>query len=216
MSDLRRRCVVIGYGPGLGAALARGFAAAGFGVLALARNPATHAHLAGDGIELRAADAGDLGGLSAALSNSDPEVLIFNAYKLTPSEGGPSALDPAALMDDFRVNVAAPLAAARAVLPGMLRRGHGTILFTGGGLALNPTFYPPAASLAASKAALRNLTQGLHAELAPKGIHVATVTITGFIRPGTKFDPDRIAAAFLDLHGDAPGAFRAEIMFDGS
>ena len=198
-----------------GAALARRFAAAGYAVLGLAREPARHPALAGEAVTLRAADAGDPAAVATALGGAEAEVLLYNAYRMTLAEGGPSALEPAALVADFKVNVVGALAAARAVLPAMLRRGRGSILFTGGGLAFDPTGWLPAASLAIGKAGLRNLAQSLHAELAPKGIHAGTVTVAGMIKPGTPFDPDRIAEAFWELHRDPPGGFRAELVFRG-
>ena len=168
---------------------------------------------------LRAADAADPAALAAALGDGRVEVLLYNAYRATmaPGEhqGGPSSLDPEALVADFRVNVAGALAATQAMLPGMLARGRGTVLFTGGGLALDPTGWLPAASLAVGKAGLRSLARTLHAELAPRGVHAGTVTVAGGIEPGTVFDPDRIADAFWSLHRDPLGAFRAEIVFRG-
>lgn len=207
-------CAVVGFGPGMGAALARRFAEGGYAVVALGRDPARHAALAGGGVEFRAADAGDPASLAAALPDG-AEVLLYNAYRATMAEPGPSALDPAALVEDFRVNVAGALAAARAVLPGMLRAGRGCVLFTGGGLALDPTGWLPAASLAVGKAGLRSLALALHAELAPRGVHAGTVTVAGAVAPGTPFDPARIADAFWELHRDPPGAFRAEAVFRG-
>lgn len=212
MSTPTRNCVVIGFGPGLGAAIARRFAAEGFAVLGLARDPARHAALAGPGVTLAAADAGDPGSLAAALAGG-AEVLVYNAYRATMAM--PSALAPAELAADVAVNVTGALVAAQAVLPGMRAAGRGSILLTGGGLALDPTGWLPAASLAIGKAGLRSLAQTLHAELAPSGIHAGMVTVAGMVAPGTPFDPDRIAAAFWALHGDAPGSFRAEIVFRG-
>jgi len=207
-------CAVIGFGPGIGAAVARRFAAGGFDVLGLARNPAKHAALAGDGVTLAQADAADPSALAAALPSAT-QVLVYNAYAATMVDPGPSALTPEALLADFAVNVAGALAAVRAVLPGMRAAGRGSILFTGGGLALDPTFWLPAASLAIGKAGLRSLAQTLHTELAPENIHAGTVTIAGTVAAGTAFDPDRIAEAFWHLHEDPAGAFRAEIIFKG-
>jgi len=152
--------------------------------------------------------------LAAALP-AETQVLVYNAYAATMADPGPSALTPETLLADFAVNVAGALAAVRAVLPGMRAAGRGNILFTGGGLALDPTFWLPAASLAIGKAGLRSLAQTLHAELAPENIHAGTVTIAGMVAPGTAFDPDRIAEAFWHLHEDPAGAFRAEIIFKG-
>ena len=207
-------CAVVGFGAGVGAAVARRFVAGGFDVLGLARDPARHAALAGAGITLGMANAGDPASLASALP-AGTQVLIYNAYAATMASPGPSALTPAAVAADFAVNVAGALAATLAVLPGMRAAGRGTILFTGGGLALDPTGWLPAASLAIGKAGLRSLAQTLHAELAPAGIHAGMVTIAGVVAPGTAFDPDRIAEAFWALHLDSPGAFRAETILKG-
>lgn len=207
-------CAVVGFGPGLSSAIARRFVAGGFDVMGIARDPARHASLAGPHVTLREADALDSVALAEAVSG-DVAVLVYNAYRATMAAAGPSSLDPAALIEDFRVNVAGALAAVQAVLPGMRRAGRGSLLLTGGGLALNPTAWLPAASLAIGKAGLRSLAQTLHAELSPEGIHAATVTVAGTIAPGTAFDPDRIAEAFWSLHEDQPGGFRDEIIFRG-
>ena len=90
----------------------------------------------------------------------------------------------------IRVNVAAAFAATQTVMAGMRQRGHGTVLFTGGGLALDPTGWLDASSLAIGKAGLRSLALTLNTELAPSRVHVGTVTIAGMIRPGTAFAPE--------------------------
>ena len=59
----------------------------------------------------------------------------------------------------------------------------------------------------------RNLALAFARELAPAGIHAATVTVCGAIAPGTWYDPARIAEVFWNLHEDAPGAFREEILY---
>ncbi len=207
-----RLCVVIGYGPGIGAAVARRFAAAGFAVRGLCRSPDRHAALAGPGVTLGAVDAADAAAVAASIP-AGTEVLVYNAYAahLAP----PSAQTAATLAADFAVNVGGAMAAIGAALPGMRAAGRGSILLTGGGLALDPTPWLPAASLAIGKAGLRSLALTLHAELAPEGIHAGMVTVDGAVAPGTPFDPDRIAEAYLDLHRDPPGGFRAETVFRG-
>lgn len=95
----------------------------------------------------------------------------------------------------------------------MRQRGQGSILMTGGGLALDPTPMPEYAGLAAGKAALRNLAYSLAAELGPVGIHVATVTVAGIVRRGTHHNPDDIAEAFWALHRQPAGAWETEVIY---
>lgn len=74
----------------------------------------------------------------------------------------------------FAVNVTGPLALSRAVLPGMLQRGDGTIITVSSLAAINPG--PMAgAAYSASKAAVTNLMGSLNAELRGQGIRACTV-----------------------------------------
>jgi len=209
MSTTRPVALVIGMGPGLSAALAQRFAAGGYTIAGFARSPEKSAALAaemaeqGHKLDLRAVDAGEVAALASAVRAVEDqlgpvEVLIYNAYSATPA--APSQIPLEALVADFRVNVGGALAAAQAVLPGMQARGKGSILLTGGGLALDPTGWLPAATLAVGKAGVRNLAQSLHKEMEGSSIRVGTVTVTGQILPGTPLAPETIAERFWELH----------------
>ncbi|HEX6888962.1 MAG TPA: hypothetical protein VF143_12725, partial [Candidatus Nanopelagicales bacterium] len=63
------------------------------------------------------------------------------------------------------------------------------------------------------KAALRAAGLALAPELAARGVGMRMLTINGFIRPGGRFDPDRIAEAFWEHVSDA-GA-EVERIYDG-
>ena len=94
----------------------------------------------------------------------------------------------------------------------MKAAGRGTILFTGGGLALEPQ--PGASSLAIGKAGIRSLAFSLHKELALFHIHVATVTICGYVQEGTRFSPANISESFLELHQQIEGQWDRELVFE--
>ena len=212
--------VILGAGPGIGLAAARRFAREGFRVAAVCRpsDPLDRFQAELDaaappgGALVLAADLALEGAAREACAAVErwgglPAVLVYNASAGVP---GPAAdLDPARLQADLRVNVLAPLAAVRWALPGMRRAGRGTLLFTGGGLALEPK--PGLAAASLGKAALRSLALSLGRELAPEGIHAATVTIGGFVQPGGPLDPDLIAQVFWQLHLQAPEGWREEI-----
>lgn len=72
--------------------------------------------------------------------------------------------------------------AADAVLPGMLERGTGALLFAGGLSSVVPM--PMLGSLAVSAAALRNYAVTLHAGLADRDVYAGTLTIGGLIERG--------------------------------
>jgi short-subunit dehydrogenase len=212
--------VVVGVGEGIGLAVARRFAREGFRLALVARRAdALRGYvdvLTQNGAEAYpfAADAGDVESLVEAFGQIKAtmgvsEVLIYNAAAVV--SGVPSALDVQQLEVNFRVNVGGALIAAQQVIPEMVARKSGTILFTGGGLALNPN--PNYAALAIGKAGLRSLAYSLSAELEPQGVHVATVTVAGFVQPGTHFDPDKIAEKYWELHTQPAGSWEREIVY---
>jgi len=214
--------VIVGMGPGVSAGVARRFGREGFTVSALARRADALAtqvqalQAAGVSASGYAVDASDPAALRAMLDQvaaeqGPPDVLVYNAagvrYKplaeLTAQE----------LAADLQISVVGAFAAAQAVLPGMKARGVGTLLFTGGGFAFEPM--PALAVVGMGKAGIRNLAFSLFADLKDTGVHAATVTICGIVKPGTPFDPDRIADAYWALHAQPAGSFEREIQFRG-
>jgi short-subunit dehydrogenase len=83
----------------------------------------------------------------------------------------------------------------------MRERGSGTILATGSGAADRPV--ASMATLGVQKAALRALVEVQALTLATEGIHVATVTVRGFV--GKQIHPDRVAALYAELVEETAG-----------
>ncbi|MBE9140710.1 SDR family NAD(P)-dependent oxidoreductase [Nodosilinea sp. LEGE 07088] len=213
-------CVIVGFGTGVSAGVAKVFGKEGYTLALVARNPAKLADNAqvliaeGFSVQTFTADAGDEASLIQAFTRiraelGDPEVLIYNAAGFTP--GKPSSLTSQGLVADFQVNVAGALAAVQQVLMAMQANRKGTILLTGGGLALYPA--AEASSLSIGKAGIRSLAFTLAQELQESGIHVGTVTICGTVQSGTHFDPDAIAQSYLALHHQLPAAFETEVIY---
>lgn len=210
--------IVVGFGPGLGTGIARAFAAAGFGLSLVSRKQTREenslpAEIAAD---FYPADAGDPAALSAALQaavrdSGAPDVLIYNV--VAPAMGKPTSIDPASLTTDFSKNVTGALVSAQTVLPDMLRRGAGTLLFTGGGWALYPSV--DFASISIGKVALRALTFLLADELKDTPVRVGTLTVMGTVQANTAFDPDAIGRAFLHMYRQPKESFSTEVQFRG-
>jgi NAD(P)-dependent dehydrogenase (short-subunit alcohol dehydrogenase family) len=213
--------VIVGVGPGLGLALARTFADAGHPVALLARDITRLATYAGQldtsGRPVRgyAADAGDPASLRSALHTAfadlgAPEVLVYNAALLradTPIDG-----DDEGWANALAVDVLGAKVAAETVLP-ELRDGRGSVLFTGGGLALSPS--PEYASISVGKAALRAYVQTLHTQLEGTEVHATSITITGSIGGGEeRFEPTTLAKAYLDLHHQPATEWQHELLRD--
>jgi NADP-dependent 3-hydroxy acid dehydrogenase YdfG len=197
--------LVVGAGPGVSAALARRLGAAGFRIGLVARDEQRLAELAAplraEGVDARtaAADAGDADALTQAVAGLAREAGRLDVLHYNPSQyraGGATEVSASDLLDDLAVGAAGLLTAVRAGLPHLLDRG-GTVTATGSGAADRPM--RGALTLGVQKAALRALVQGLALELTPRGVHVATVTVRGTVRPDTPFSPDAVAAALAGL-----------------
>lgn len=217
-------CLVAGVGPGVGLAVARRFAQAGYAVALLARRPdaldnyAREIRAQGGVAHGYAVDLGDAQAIRSTVARvreqlGDPQVLVYNAaaWRAGPAFAGPAD----GFAGDLALGVLGAYECARAVHPAMRAAGRGTLLFTGGGLALAPQMGAGVAGLTAAKSALRGFAYALAEELRPEGIHVATVTIRGTVAAGTAFAPERIAEHYLALHREPRDAWRVEHVYDG-
>ncbi|MCE1228930.1 MAG: SDR family NAD(P)-dependent oxidoreductase, partial [Firmicutes bacterium] len=206
---------ILGMGPGIGLATARRFGREGFALALVARTEAEaqgfRATLEGEGCRVRCAWGADLGDekavetLKPELADLSPQALLYNASGGV--DGLPSTLSRAALDASLQLNLHAPLICVQALLP-RLRRS--TLLFTGGGLALEPKATQSALSL--GKSSLRTLALCLAEELEPLGHHVATVTVAGWVRPDTAFSPEAVAEVCWELHQESPAQWRREVV----
>lgn len=220
-------CIVAAAGPGMGLAIARRFAREGFDLALVARDAGSLSSLEREVRRPGAMAKGyavDLCDVAAVRATFDAiqeelgptEVLVYNggAWHEVPA----MQMDPALFSRDLMLCIIGALVCAQAVYPGMKAAGRGTVLFTGGGLALYPAHGAGNSSLTAGKSGLRGFTYALAKEVAPEGIHVGTVTIAGAVQPGTAFDPDRIAERYWSLHQEwnaGRESWTVETVFDG-
>lgn len=171
--------VITGASAGIGAAIARAFAATGAHLTLVARRQAlldtlaaelnTETHVVAADLSDPATAADWLPEAEAALGPVD--VLINNA--------GMQVIGPTASIDieraetSLRLNLLTPLRLTHAVLPGMIERGKGTIVDIASMAALAPTagmtWYN------ASKAGLAGASEAMRGELRGTGVHVVTV-----------------------------------------
>jgi NAD(P)-dependent dehydrogenase (short-subunit alcohol dehydrogenase family) len=106
------------------------------------------------------------------------DILIHNSARL---ESSPFLeLTAESFEQAWRVCVGAAAAAARAVLPAMLRKQSGAILFSGATASIRGS--QNFAAFASAKFALRGLAQSLAREYQSRGVHVAHVIIDGLLK----------------------------------
>lgn len=211
---------IIGAGPGLGAAAAQKFGREGFAVALIARNrdklAALGQTLAAEGIAAKAypGDVSDREALVAALGLAAEELGPIEVLQYSPV---PSSQFLRPVLDttvaDLRAatefSILGPAAAVEQVLPGMLERASGTILFVNGSSAVTPNGKVAGTSIAfAGESAYGAI---LHDAVAAQGVQVRQLIIPGAIGGGDPlFDPDALAERLWQLH-IVPGPFRVTV-----
>lgn len=184
MAEKRPHCLLIGIGPGTGAACARRFVEGGYAVSMIARSPERLQQFADEIEHTRpyAADINDTDGFRQTLQrivaeNGPPDIVIYNAAQA--SFGTYTEIDPEKFERNFRVNATGLLVAAQELAPAMVHKGEGAIIVTGNTAALRGK--PDFVGWSPTKAAQRILSEALARELGPKGVHVAYVVIDAVI-----------------------------------
>jgi NAD(P)-dependent dehydrogenase (short-subunit alcohol dehydrogenase family) len=217
--------LVVGVGPGLGAALARRFAQGGLAVAMAARNPDKLDALAREvGGRAYACDAADAASFDRLFEQVErdlgaPTVAIYNAGAYAP--GAVVDIQAAEFERCWRILCLGGFLVGQRAARSMAAAGRGTILFTGATASLRggANF----ANLAVGKFGLRAVVQSMARELGPKGIHVAHVVIDGQIRseryahlekerpPDGLLDPAAIAESYWHLHQQPRSAWTLEL-----
>lgn len=211
---MSRVTLVTGAGQGIGREIAFGFAAVGDSLVLAARNQANleataaEAHRFGvetlvvptditdpDAVDAMAAAALDrFGGVDVVVNNS--------------GIGGPSGklwdLELDEWQETLAVNVTGVFLVCRALLPGMVERGSGSVIIIGSISGKRPLW--GRTPYATSKAALVGLTRTLALEAGPHGVRV------NLISPGFVAGPriDWVIEAQAEGRGITPAEVRAE------
>ncbi len=235
MSD-RKVCLVVGAGIGVGGSIAKAFAKEGMAVV-MTRRPrnldqleALAAEIRADGGEAHAmgVDARDEAEMTALFDRIETEigpleVVVFNIganvhfnIRDTTTRVYSKVWEMAALAGFLTGREAARV---------MVRRGRGSILFTGATASVRGR--EGFSAFAGAKHALRALAQSMARELGPQGIHIAHIICDGSIdgaftrermpdaderlARGEILDPDEIARNYVWLHNQGRSAWTFEI-----
>jgi NAD(P)-dependent dehydrogenase (short-subunit alcohol dehydrogenase family) len=227
---MSKTIVVVGFGPGIAAAVADRFGGEGFSVALVARNAERLAAgveaLKAKGVTAAAfpADAGDPAALRAAIVRARAAlgpitVVHWNAYGGAET-GDLLTVDPAAVRDVFNVAVVGLLAAVQEVLPDLKSTQEGAVLITNGAFGeISPQIDAFAINLKAEGLALANAAKhklvGLLAErLKGDGVYVGEVMVAGIVRSAAQesgsIEASTVADTFWALY-QARGEIRARV-----
>lgn len=169
--------LVTGASRGIGEAMARRFAAAGARVSLAART-----------LPALSALAGELGGAAFDVDLLDPAAVDGLIQRVERDAGPIDVLvnnagvetsqwlhldEPQHLRDAIALNLEAPVMLTRAVLPGMLERGRGSLVYTSS--LAGTAGFPGLSVYAATKAGVNNFVASLRLELRDSPVHLTLV-----------------------------------------
>lgn len=219
-------CLIAGCGAATGSAIAKRFARGGLAVYGGRRRPPTSA-TEETAFAVSAVDFRDAAATRAFVDGvAEPiEVAVHNI-------GANVRFDVADTSERvyrkcWELCALSAFAFARAVAPGMVERGRGTIIFTGATASTRGA--AGFSAFAGAMAAKRSLAQSLAREVGPKGVHVAHVVVDGGVdtafvrdllgedayaeRKGEDglLDPTAIADAYWALHAQPRTAWTHEL-----
>jgi NAD(P)-dependent dehydrogenase (short-subunit alcohol dehydrogenase family) len=223
---MARTVVIAGVGPGLGASIARKFAAEGCAVGLFARS-ATFIDDLADELSDGPGDA-----LAVPTDVTDPEAVAAGFAEVREAFGSVDVLVNHAsggawkrLMDlsaeEFERAVAVGtqggFLCSQEAVSDMLDNDGGTVIFTGATSAVRGN--EGALAFSAAKFAVRGMAESMARDLGPRGIHVAHVVIDGGIQPPNRevenpdefLDPDAIAENYWHLVKQDESAWTLEL-----
>ncbi|MAF66377.1 MAG: NAD(P)-dependent oxidoreductase [Planctomycetes bacterium] len=175
MNDLRDRLALgTGASAGIGAATARALAAAGAEVVLAARRATELERVAAEcpGARTLVLDVRDAAAVERAAADLPLDIVLANAglaYGVEPLQAG-DAQEWSAVID---TNVKGVLHTLRAVLPGMIERGHGDVVTLGS--VAGRQVYAGGAVYCATKFAVKALYETMRLELCGKNLRLITV-----------------------------------------
>lgn len=206
---MKKTIIVVGAGKGLGNGVAEKFGNKDFKVILMSRSEKNLKEYAEDfekkGIEVytKVGDVGDFDNFSKAFNEvigeyGTPDVLFYNVGITTADDK--DKMNAQTIVDRYIVDVAGAYNCIKLIDTKEFEEKKGTILITGGGLALNP--YIDYLPLSMDKAALRAMVQALAPVLKEKGIYIGTVQVSGVIGSNEHYAPETIAEEFWKLYSN--------------
>lgn len=187
MQTAGKTALLTGAAGGLGRAIATALAQSGAHLVLSGRNREALEELAsslpGEGHRILVADLGEPG-VAERLAETAGEVDVLVANAGLPGSGTPTDYSPEELQRAMRVNLEAPILTAQALMPRMIERGEGHMVFIS---SLSGKAAAPESSIYnATKFGIRGFALGLRADLQPQGVGVSVIS-PGYVREAGMF-----------------------------
>lgn len=206
--------VIIGAGKGLGLSLSKTFGAHDFRIALVARNADKLQEMVDElnskGIEAAyfVADIHEKHQIEKAISEIEEKYGQIDVVEFSPTS---SNFPPTSVLDltienakdSFEGYVLSAINVVNSVLPAMLARNEGSLLFTTGLSAFYPI--PMMGNVGIAMSGLRNYITNLHNEISSKGIFVAHRSLGLIIKEagsGTVNDPDVISGMWYKAYSE--------------
>lgn len=218
---MKKLITIIGAGPGISQGVAEKFGKENFKIALIARTESKLQKQVKEleqlGIEAiyAVADVGNEDSLKNALlqikeKEGHAEVILYNAAAVSVMDILEQNWET--IKSEMDVNVGGYFNLMKMVLPFCLKENKGKLFVTNGGFALGGD--SQWTSLSVGKAALRNLVQAFQKKAVETNVHIAQLTVCGFVNSeDEKYSPKAIAEQYWKLYQQIEGNFEGEIIY---
>lgn len=218
---MKKLITIIGAGEGISKGVAEKFGKEGFKITLIARTESKLKEqveqLSKNNISASyaVADVANADSLQNALvsirdKEGHAEVILYNAAAVSVMDILEQNWET--IKNQMDVTVGGYFNLMKMVLPYCLKENKGKLFVTNGGFALGGD--EQWTSLSVGKAALRNLVQAFQKKVKETNVHVAQLTVCGYVNPSDeKYNPKLIAEQYWKLYLQNPSEFEGEIIY---
>ncbi|GAB4346944.1 MAG: SDR family NAD(P)-dependent oxidoreductase [Flammeovirgaceae bacterium] len=218
---MQKLITIIGAGPGISQGVAEKFGKEGFKIALIARTESKlqeqvkQLESLGISATYAVADVANAESLQNALfsirdKEGHAEMILYNAAAVSVMDILEQSWET--IKQQMDVNVGGYFNLMKLVLPFCLKENKGKLFVTGGGFALGGD--DQWTSLSVGKAALRNLVQAFQKKANGTNVHIAQLTVCGYVNPNDeKYSPKLIAEQYWKLYQQKPNEFEGEIIY---